>query len=45
MCINGEEIKVGRFGIYEMIKNIKVEYIGFIIKQNDDTFFIMDYQY
>lgn len=45
MCINGEEIKVGRFGIYEMIKNIKVEYIGFIIQQNDDTFFIMDYQY
>lgn len=45
MCINGEEIKVGRFGIYEMIKNIKVEYIGFIVQQNDDTFFIMDYQY
>lgn len=45
MCINGEEIKVGRFGIYEMIKNIKIEYIGFIIQQNDDTFFIMDYQY
>ena len=45
MCINGEEIKVGRFGIYEMIKNIKVEYIGFIIQENDDTFFIMDYQY
>ena len=41
MCINGEEIRVGRSGIYEITNGYKVNFIGFV--SND--YFIMDYQY
>lgn len=44
MCINREEIRIGRFEIYEMLSDIKINYVGFIPKKEDD-FFIMDYQY
>ena len=45
MCINGEQIKVGRSGQYE-IKNssIQIFFIGFIV-EDEDTKFILDYQY
>lgn len=45
MCINGEQIMVGRSGIYEL-KNIGIEihYLGFVIEDNEH-YFILDYQY
>lgn len=50
MCINGEEIRVGRSGIYEMVEDVDVTFIGFIIKDSIQTpdkkdYFILDYQY
>ena len=50
MCINGEEIRIGRTGIYELNNGITVQYIGFIVKESDFTqdgkdYFIMDFQY
>lgn len=46
MCINGEQIQVGRTGIYEL-KNpsILIDFIGFIIEKEDNNYFILDYQY
>lgn len=45
MCINGEQIKVGRSGQYEVKNsNIKIYFLGFII-ENSDKLFILDYQY
>lgn len=50
-CIDGEEIRVGSSGIYELYnEDITVFYIGFIIKdslytQNGKDFFIMDFKY
>lgn len=44
MCINGEPIRIGRNGIYEINNpNINIDFVSFIPKPND--FFIMDYQY
>lgn len=45
MDINGEEIRVGRFGIYELIRRIDIDFISFIINNDDNRFFILDYQY
>lgn len=44
MCINGEGIRIGRTGIYEINNGFIVEFISFILTDNDN-FFIMDYQY
>lgn len=50
-CIDGEEIRIGRSGIYELYnENIAISYIGFIIKdslftQDGKDFFIMDFKY
>lgn len=51
MCINGEEIRIGRSGIYEINNNsITISFIGFILKESAFTqdgldYFIMDFQY
>lgn len=45
MCINGEEIRVGRSGIYEILNGYKVTFIGFIVEPNDNKHFMLDYQY
>lgn len=50
MCINGEDIRIGPSGIYEIKNGYKVTFIGFIIQNSDDTpdkkdYFILDYQY
>lgn len=45
MSINGEGIKVGRSGIYEINNGIVINSIGFILEPGDNTYFIMDYQY
>lgn len=50
-CIDGEEIRIGRSGIYELYnEDISISYMGFIIKdalftQNGEDFFIMDFKY
>ena len=44
MCINGEQIRNNRSGIYEINNDkIKIKSIGFVPKGND--YFIMDYEY
>ena len=50
MCINGEEIHIGRSGVYELYFNISVDFLGFVIKKSSQTqdgldYFILDYQY
>lgn len=45
MCIDGEEIRVGRSGIYEINNGISIKFIGFIVAPNDNKYFILDYQY
>lgn len=51
MCINGEEIRVGRTGIYEINNGVPVSFIGFASTKenlNDNpriNFFILDYAY
>ena len=44
MCINGQEIRVGPSGIYETRNGYKINFIGFIVKDERDNF-ILDYQY
>lgn len=43
LCVNGEMIRVGRTGIYEINHGIDITFIGFIPEETDH--FIMDYQY
>ena len=43
ICVNGEMIRVGRTGIYEINHGIDITFIGFIPEETDH--FIMDYQY
>ena len=43
MCINGEMIRVGRSGIYELNHGIDITFIGFMPEEDDH--FLMDYQY
>jgi hypothetical protein len=46
MCINGEEIRVGPSGLYEIKNGYKVNFIGFIITEEfADEQFLLDYQY
>lgn len=50
MCINGQDIRIGPSGIYEIKNDYKIVSMGFIIKQSDQTldkrdYFILDYQY
>ena len=51
MCINGEEIRIGKSGIYEINNDIiKITSISFVPKQstassNETDYFIMDFEY
>lgn len=45
MCINGEEIRIGRTGIYEINNGIKITSLGFVVEPDDKKNFIIDYQY
>jgi hypothetical protein len=51
MEINGEEIQIGRSGIYELYNsNVVITDMGFVIKDSSDTqdgkdYFIMDFKY
>lgn len=44
-CINGEGLRVGSSGLYELNhSDIVVDFVGFIPTENEDNF-ILDYQY
>lgn len=45
MCIDGESIKVGRSGLYEINNGVTISFIGFIVETDDNQYFILDYQY
>lgn len=45
MSIEGELIRVGRSGIYEINNGVSIKYIGFIVEPNDNKYFVLDYQY
>lgn len=45
MAINGEAIKVGRSGLYEIKNGIPITFVGFIVDEDDERYFILDYQY
>ena len=45
MCIDGESVRVGRTGIYEINQGISVRFLGFIIFPEENNYFILDYQY
>lgn len=44
MDINGEAIRIGRSGLYEINNGINTTFIGFIVEA-DEKYFILDYQY
>lgn len=50
-CLNGEEMRIGRSGIYELYyDNLEITYLGFVIKESSMTqdgldYFIMDFKY
>ena len=45
MCIDGEQVRVGRSGIYEINHGITIRFLGFIVQPNDNKYFLLDYQY
>ena len=50
MCINGEQIRIGKSGIYEINNGITIFFIGFIPKESIISsdgldYFIMDFEY
>lgn len=45
MNINGEAIRVGRFGIYELVRNIDIYFICMIPVFLEGQLWILDYQY
>ena len=55
MCINGEGIRIGPSGIYEINSGYKVNFMGYVLRLSDQRkdregvpdydYFIMDYQY
>ena len=46
MCINGEEIRIGRSGLYEINYDINITFLGFVIKEkSNNDYFILNYQY
>lgn len=45
MCIDGESIKIGRTGIYEINHGYTISFLGFIYPEEWTKPFILDYQY
>jgi hypothetical protein len=47
MCIDGEQIRVGKSGIYELNSNINITSISFVPKNTSNglDYFIMDFEY
>lgn len=45
MCIDGEQIRVGRSGLYEIKNGVIIKFIGFVIDPEDNQHFMLDYLY
>lgn len=45
MCIDGEQIRLGRSGLYEINNGIAISFLSFIVSNDDNKYFILDYQY
>ena len=45
MCINGEQIQIGKSGIFEINIDYIVSYFGVVIEKDSDKVFLLDYQY
>ena len=45
MCINGEQIQIGKSGIFEINIDYTVSYFGVVIEKDSDKIFLLDYQY
>lgn len=48
MCINGEQLRIGKSRIFEINEEISINFIGFIpeiINSQVNDYFIMDYEY
>lgn len=45
MCIDGEQIKIGRSGLYEIKNGVIIKFIGFVIDADDNQHFMLDYLY
>ena len=43
MCINREQIRIGKSGVYEINNGMKIDSLGFIPQPND--FFLVDFEY
>lgn len=45
MCINGQQIRLGRNGIYEINNGIPINFVGFVPYNHQNKNFFMDYEY
>lgn len=45
MCINGEQIQIGKSGLFEINIDYTITYFGVVIEENSDKVFMLDYQY
>ena len=45
MCINGEQIQIGKSGMFEINIDYIVSYFGVVLEPNSDKIFLLDYQY
>ena len=45
MCIDGEQIRIGRSGLYEIKNGVIIKFIGFVIDPEDNQHFMLDYLY
>ena len=45
MCIEGEQIRIGRSGIYEINNGVVISFLGFVLHEDDENQFFLDYQY
>ena len=45
MSVNGEEVKIGRSGIYEINYGASITSLGIALTKDNKDNFILDYQY
>lgn len=45
MCIEGEGIRIGRSGIYEINNGVVISFFGVVIHSDEENHFFLDYQY
>ena len=45
MCINGEQIQIGKSGLFEINIDYSISYFGVVLEKDSDKVFLLDYQY